>query len=500
LRAEIAQRPTAELYTEMGYRFAKARNLTCAISAFRSAVAKNANSFEARYNLGIALSETGRNAEAVEHLQAAVSLKPGERNARNALAEAQRNLTRPAPPAQPRSLISQAAEAMGQGDFLGAAQAYRKYLENSPENAVVRHNLAQALLRLGKTEESRRQLEEAIRLKPDFAEAFGTLGLTLAAEHRYAEAEHWLRRAVGKQPDNAALLAATGMVLMRQRQLDEAIGIFEKAVALEPASVQARMNLGVALADQSRRDQALAQFDEAVRLKPDWAAAQSSRGRVLLELKRFEEAKLALEKAHGLDPNQPATLRMLGLAHLGMGEREKGVERLRESLDREPHNAAAHRELGKTLLDLGKREDGIAHLKRAVELDGRDSQAVFALMRVLTSAESPEAGHYAQRLRDLKTEELNTTQARVLSNLALGAAKDKDWVKAIAQLRDAVQVCGTCPEQANLRKNLGLILLQSGDAAEARMELKRALALNPEDRDTEYALRLAGKSSAAPQP
>ena len=115
---------------------------------------------------------------------------------------------------------------------------------------------------------------------------------------------------------------------------------------------------------------------------------------------------------------------------------------------------------------------------------------------MLSARKSPEACEYSRRVRELKKEELAVTQARVLSNFALDAAKARDWPKAIGQLREAVQTCGECSIKPELHKNLGLILAQSGDTPAAAAELRIAQKLDPEDRDTAYALELLPRLGA----
>jgi tetratricopeptide (TPR) repeat protein len=128
-----------------------------------------------------------------------------------------------------------------------------------------------------------------------------------------------------------------------------------------------------------------------------------------------------------------------------------------------------------------------------LDLDPGDSQAIYALMRVMMARRAPEAKLYGQQLREMKKQEMAADRSRVLSNLALDAAKEEDWPKAISQLREAIEVCGECYVRARLHKNLGLIMAQSGDNAGAVAELAIAHDLTPEDRDIEYALELLKK-------
>ncbi|MGO9245406.1 MAG: tetratricopeptide repeat protein, partial [Verrucomicrobiia bacterium] len=60
-----------------------------AIAHFEQALRIQPDFAEAQYNLGLALEELGRTAEAIEHYQQALKLRPDFNPARNALAQLQ---------------------------------------------------------------------------------------------------------------------------------------------------------------------------------------------------------------------------------------------------------------------------------------------------------------------------------------------------------------------------------------------------------------------------
>ncbi len=92
-----------------------------------------------------------------------------------------------------------------------------------------------ALLEKGQTDEAIRQYQEAVRLKPDYAEAHNNLGVALDTNG----------------------------------QTDEAIRELQEALRLKPDFAEAYYNLGKALGRKGQTDEAIRQFQEFVRLKPD---------------------------------------------------------------------------------------------------------------------------------------------------------------------------------------------------------------------------------------
>jgi Flp pilus assembly protein TadD len=77
-----------------------------------------------------------------------------------------------------------------------------------------------------------------------------------------------------------------------------------------------------------------------------------------------------------------------------------------------------------------------------------------------------------------------------LGNFALAAAGARDWNQAVAQLEEAVEVCGNCRSKADLHKNLGLIYCRSGNLEKGERELRTAQSLKAGDPDITKSLRI----------
>jgi tetratricopeptide (TPR) repeat protein len=74
------------------------------------------------------------------------------------------------------------------GRLLEAISQYEQALRLKPDDAQAHSNLGVALRRIGRNEEAIAQYNEALRLKPDDAEALYNLGNALADQGRSAEA------------------------------------------------------------------------------------------------------------------------------------------------------------------------------------------------------------------------------------------------------------------------------------------------------------------------
>jgi tetratricopeptide (TPR) repeat protein len=235
---------------------------------------------------------------------------------------------------------------------------------------------------------------------------------------------------------------------------------------------------------------ALAEFSEAVRLKPDSAAAHHNKGRSLFDLRRNEEAKHELETAVRLDPRNSAALYLLAVTEKQLDNAARSAELLRQVVALDPKNTDAHYLLGQGLAKLGKDSDAITEWKITTELDPEHAEALYNLARHLGQIDPAAAKPYQERFVDLQKKRRITERADTLGNFALAAASARDWNQAVAQLEEAVQVCGSCQSKGDLHKNLGLIYCRSGDLEKGERELRVAASLKPSDPDVKKSLEI----------
>jgi tetratricopeptide (TPR) repeat protein len=203
-------------------------------------------------NLGVALADQGKLAEAIVHFSEALRIKPDFANAHynlgNALAE--------------------------QGNLAEAAAHFSQALRIKPDFANAHDSLGIALARQGNLAEAVAHFSEALRIRPDFASAHNDLGVALAEQGKLAEAVAHFSEALRLEPENADAHYGLGAALARQGKLEEAIWEFREALRIEPNAPEYHYNLGLAFEKKGQTGEAALQFEEALRLNPKHQGAR----------------------------------------------------------------------------------------------------------------------------------------------------------------------------------------------------------------------------------
>ena len=88
LERVIATHPSGGAYDALGAYFGQRQQLSCAVAAFESATRLDPNSWEARFNLALALLQKHETARAARELRIAIRIKPDDPLAHIALGEA----------------------------------------------------------------------------------------------------------------------------------------------------------------------------------------------------------------------------------------------------------------------------------------------------------------------------------------------------------------------------------------------------------------------------
>jgi serine/threonine protein kinase/Tfp pilus assembly protein PilF len=146
---------------------------------------------------------------------------------------------------------------------------------------------------------------EAIRLKPDYPEAFNNRGVAYYSLKQYDKALSDYNEAIRLKPDDAEAFKNRGNVYYGLKQYDKALSDYNEAIRLKPDYAYAFNNRACVYNDRKQYDKALSDYNEAIRLKPDYALAFCNRGNLYNDLEQYDKALSDYNEPSASNPTMP---------------------------------------------------------------------------------------------------------------------------------------------------------------------------------------------------
>ena len=243
---------------------------------------------------------------------------------------------------------------------------------------------------------------------------------------------------------------------------------------------------------------------------------------------RLDEGRLLLEKARRLEPANASISIRLGRLLSRIGESENARESYISAIKMDPGNYLPFLLLGQSLVKEGLYKEGLGHLEKACKLAPEESPVRYALWRVQMrlgwqdEAEKHRSVFETLKQKDMEAadkvnaernneEEMRGLAASFHMKIARLFLDQKDEMMAESHFRQAVHVAPQFstahhilatfylqrnrplqakfsfeqlvelqPNHAGYRTDFGTLLLQTKDYAAGVKELRRALALDPD--------------------
>ncbi|WP_269611057.1 tetratricopeptide repeat protein [Prochlorococcus marinus] len=141
-------------------------------------------------------------------------------------------------------IINQAFKFHSQGNIPEALKYYEYFINQGYKDHRVFSNYGIILKTLGKLKEAELSIRKAIKLNPDYAEAYLNLGNVLNNLYNLKGAEKSYRKAIELNPNFAKAHSNLGTLLKDLGKLEEAELSTRKAIQLKPNFAEAYSNLG----------------------------------------------------------------------------------------------------------------------------------------------------------------------------------------------------------------------------------------------------------------
>ena len=208
-------------------------------------------------------------------------------------------------------------------DLESAIAAYDEAIRRKPDYAEAYNNRGAVKDDLGRPEDAIADYDEAVRLKPDLAEAYNNRGNTKHGLGRHENAIADYDEAIRRKPDLPEAYNGRGIAKSALDRHEDAIADYDEAVRRKPDYAEAYNNRGVAKDDLGQHEDAIADYDEAVRLEPDDATTYNNRGAAKHDLGRHEDAIADYDEAIRLKPDYAKAYYNRAATNLALGREDE---------------------------------------------------------------------------------------------------------------------------------------------------------------------------------
>ena len=266
-------------------------------------------------------------------------------------------------------LYEKARSLHQQGKLANSALAYRKAIKISPNFLEAYNNLGNVLLEQNKLKEATAAYRKALKVSPEHPILLNNLGNVLHLQGGFEKAETALRKAIHSNPEYADAHSNLGNTLVSLNKTNEAISFYKKAISLNPINADTACNLAHALQISDKLEEAKTYYQLAIKNDDSNLSAQIGLGNLQIQTENFNNAYLTFE--HVLEKDPDNTEALLGLANLFaiQGKTGQAIRIYQQIIEITPNNKLAHKELANAYKELGEIKKSIEHYTAALNID-----------------------------------------------------------------------------------------------------------------------------------
>jgi len=438
------------------------------------------------------LATTGRNQDANQLLAAILKDNPKDNDA-----------------VAMRAALMLATGDMGQ--INQAANDLQSLVAKTPENHLLRYNLARAYVAKNDLDQARLQLEAAIKIRPDFIlardllariylnkgdygkalkEADETVALnksdlqarlnrssSLMGIGDTGKARQELDTVLGMAPNNPDARYQAGYLAWEEKDYKRAEQVFGDLYKANPKDSRGLIGMIETMASQNRTGEAIKVMEETIAREPERQDYRLALANMYVRDQRYDSAIDLLQNLLKADPKSADLLLRLAETERRKGDINTAIETFRRASQAAPADTRPLLQLGLLLDGTGRREQAKPIYEQILKIQPDHPIALnnLAFIKAEEGQDLDEALTMAQRARQGMP-----SSPDIMDTLGWIYLKKNLSDDAIRTFKELVVVE---PNRAAYHYHYGMALLQKGDKPSAKKELETAIKFNPSKDD-----------------
>ncbi|MDF1758293.1 MAG: tetratricopeptide repeat protein [Legionellaceae bacterium] len=342
-------------------------------------------------------------------------------------------------------------------------------------------------------------LEKAIALQQDnqISEAIGVYQQLLKIDPNYVDGLRYLALCYVQSGESNKAIATflqalslkndpifhmnLGNIYKRMQNIEKAVYHYQQAIEINPKYAKAHNNLAGLYAGLGNYKQALVEYKEALHSDPSFTLAHLNLGILFFKNQQIVAAETQFNNVLSLDIDNITAQFYLGILLLGKNELDRADILFEKILLKEPEHVETLVNLGVIALKKGKDQSAIDFFTKALILDETNIEARNNLAATFIHNDRYENAlmYYDQLLKD------NPNNVEYLYNTAVAQM-------GLGHVGDAEKFFNTVlnldSKHFGALSNLAAIKMRRGDKQGACVLLERAVAVNPDEKTTQFML------------
>ncbi len=389
-----------------------------------------------------------------------------------------------------------------------AVNDLQSVVARSPDNPVLRFNLARALLAKGDLDGAKLQLIEAIKFRPDYLIAKLALAQVCISKQDYQGAIQSANQVLQFDAANMPARLLKTSALIGMREFGQARTDLEALLKQNPTLPDAQFQLGMLSLAEKNYKQAEVLFRGFYASSPTDPRSLAGLIEVLTTQQQYDAALALLRTEIGKAPDRNDLRVVYANTAARANKLDIAETEFRQLLSKSPKSADLHLRLGDVLRLKGDTAGAMAAFAKAREIMPNDVNAyVRQAMMMESQGKLKEARPIYEKIMTIEPDNpialnnvaylmaedgTNLDQALSYANRAKQRLPNHPdvndtlgWIyikknlsdNAVSIFRDLIQ---RFPEKSTYHYHLGMALYQKGDKPNARKSLELALTKNPD--------------------
>ncbi|MDH3326914.1 MAG: tetratricopeptide repeat protein [Gammaproteobacteria bacterium] len=354
-----------------------------------------------------------------------------------------------------------------------ALSQLEKAAELSPNSALAQVKLAIKYAESNNTRAAKKAYITAIQINPEYTTARNNLGLLYLGEKSWAKAREEFNAILRANPNDEKSYFNLGRSAFGEKDNKNSLKYYQKAIDLKKGNYpKAYLNQGVVYKKQKDYKSAIEKFKRAIELDHKYTAAWFQLGKTQLQKKDYKNAKISFLKVLDFDKLNASSWYYLGRISSKEKDYDKAIEAYSRAVELKPSFLKAKLNLAVRYSNKKKHEKAAELYQSIVKAD-----ATYAKAWLNLGISSFNLGGLDQAETALATYlTLKPDSVIGYQRLARVYSKQQRHKKAVLALEQALDIDIS---NIDLRLEYASALKDAGRINDAKMELKKALKLDP---------------------